>query len=68
MDPYGSFEKIAAKTPNPTYGGFKGFATKFNVGAYLYDGFSIGNDIGTDAYKILISELSINKKLDIKQR
>ncbi|MBU3131363.1 HAMP domain-containing histidine kinase [Clostridium gasigenes] len=58
--PYGSLEKIFSKTSNPTYGGFKTFGTRFNIGACMYDGFSIGTKLGDYASSILKGSLSIS--------
>lgn len=60
ITPFESIEKIATQTTNPTYGGFKSFGTRFNIGTYIYDGFSIGSQLGEYAYEILINNLSIN--------
>lgn len=60
ITPYGTMTRISDKTSNPLYGGFKSFATTFNIGSYMYDGFSIGTQIGYSAYQILNGTLSID--------
>lgn len=59
--PFGSIELIQNVTDNPTYGAFKDFGTRFNLGAYYYDGFSFGQTIGNDAMQVVLNEKNINQ-------
>lgn len=61
LTPYGSLDYISEETGNPFYGGFKTFGTRFNAGSYMYDGFSLGMQIGEKAKKIIDGSMSIDK-------
>lgn len=59
LAPYGSLQKLSRATDNPSYGGFKGYGTRFNVGSYIYDGFKDGYELGNLAFDLLTNKTLI---------
>lgn len=57
---YGTMRSIARYTTNPSYGGFRTYATRFNIGGYNYDASALSKAIIDNSLKILNHSLDIS--------
>lgn len=57
--PIGTIRAISRDTTNATYGGFRNYISRFNIGGYNYDATYLSNTLLNDATAILSNDLDI---------